>query len=78
MNNPTATRKQKCFFASDFLPVSKEYVIYNMDDEFDIYKALKLNVIQDDETGANRPAREKPVRIRQEPIRYRHANHRRE
>ena len=39
-----------------------------MNDGFDIYKALKLNVIQDDETRANKPAREKPVKIRQEPI----------
>ena len=37
----------------------------------DIYGALKLNVIQDEETEASRspePAMGKPVRIRQEPI----------
>ena len=39
-----------------------------MDDGFHIYKALKLNVIQDEETEANKTAREKPVRIRQAPI----------
>ena len=68
MNNPDATRRQKRFFASDFLPIKKEDVSHNMDDGFDIHKALKLNVIQDEETEANRPVREKPVRIRQEPI----------
>ena len=68
INNLDATRRQKQFFAIDFRPVSKEDVIHNMDHEFDILKALKLNVIQDDEKEANKPVKEKPVRIRQESI----------
>ena len=74
MNNPNAPRNQKRFFASDFLPVKKEDVKDNMKDGFDIYKALKLNLVKDEETENNRPPPqpppptiEKPVRIRREP-----------
>ena len=44
-----------------------------MRDGFDIYKALKLNLVKVEETENNRPAPpppptiEKPVRIRREP-----------
>ena len=39
-----------------------------MNDGFDVYKALKLNYIQDEETEENWPVREMTVKIRQEPI----------
>ena len=41
-------------------------IIWMMDSIY--YNALKFNVIQDKESEANRSAREKPVKIREEPI----------
>ena len=67
MNNPDKPREQKRFFASDFLKVSREDVENNTNDGFTIHDALKLNVIRDEETEANRPRIERPPRISREP-----------
>ena len=64
MNNPNAERRQKRFFASDFIKVKEEDVGTNGDDGFTIHDALKLNQITDAETDARRP---RPVIIRREP-----------
>ena len=64
MTNPNDTRRQKRFFAIVFFQIKNEVMLYNMDDGFHIYKAIKLNVIQEEETEATKPARKKHVRIR--------------
>lgn len=68
MNNPDKPREQKRFFASDFQKVSREDVENNTNDGFTIHDALKLNVIRDEETEANRPQIERPQRISREPV----------
>ena len=67
MNNPNKPRRQKRFFASDFLKVSKEDVENNMNDGFTIHDALKLNVVRDEETEAKKPKKPRPPRIEKEP-----------
>lgn len=66
MNNPNKPRRQKRFFASDFLKVSKEDVENNMNDNFTIHDALKLNVVRDEETEAKKPVKPRPPRISKE------------
>ena len=79
MNNPDKPREQKRFFASDFIKIDKKDVMNDFikegnrlipKDGFDIHKALKLNVIKDEETEAKKTKeKQQPkVRIRQEPI----------
>lgn len=68
MNNPNKPRRQKRFFASDFLKVSKEDVENNMNDGFTIHDALKLNVVRDEETEAKKPVKPRPQRIPKEPV----------
>lgn len=68
MNNPNKPRRQKRFFASDFLRVSKEDVENNMNDGFTIHDALKLNVVRDEETEAKKPKKPRPPRIAKEPV----------
>ena len=65
INNTNATIRQKRIFSCDFLRVAQEDVINNIDEGFYIYKALKLNVIQGEETETNKPGGVKPVRIHQ-------------
>jgi hypothetical protein len=77
MNNPNKERRQKRFFASDFVKVHKEdmpdNITYEDDnykpkDGFDIHEALKLNVIEDKETEAKKTKPPKKVRIKKEPV----------
>jgi len=77
MNNPNKPRRQKRFFASDFIKVDKEDLPdnityenneYKPKDGFDIHKALKLNVVTDAETEAKKPKPPKKVRIKKEPV----------
>ena len=77
MNNPNKPRRQKRFFASDFIKVDEKDVSnqvtikdgkYQQKDGFDIHKALKLNVIEDKETESKKPKPPKKVRIKQEPV----------
>jgi len=77
MNNPNKPRRQKRFFASDFIKVDKEDLPdnityenneYKPKDGFDIHKALKLNVVSDAETEAKKPKPPKKVRIKKEPV----------
>jgi hypothetical protein len=78
MNNPNKPRQQKRFFASDFLKVDKKDIpndVVKVEDKnhiqrdgFDIHKALKLNVMKDAETEANRPIPPRPERaVRETP-----------
>ena len=68
MNNPNKPRRQKRFFASDFLKVSKEDVENNMKDGFTIHDALKLNVVRDEETEAKKPVKPRAPRVAKEPV----------
>jgi len=84
MNNPNKPRRQKRFFASDFIKIEPEDLPdnityepsdstdedskYKQKDGFDIHKALKLNVIKDKETEAKKPKPPKKVRIKKEPV----------
>ena len=84
MNNPNKPRRQKRFFASDFIKIEKEDMPdnityepsddtnednkYKQKDGFDIHQALKLNVIEDKETEAKKPKPPKKVRIKKEPV----------
>ena len=68
MNNPNKPRRQKRFFASDFLKVSKEDVDNNMNDGFTIHDALKLNVVRDEETEAKKPKKPRATRIEKERV----------
>ena len=78
MNNPNKPRRQKRFFASDFLKVDKKDIPndvvkvedknYTQRDGFDIHKALKLNVFLDKETDANKPTPPRPERkVKEKP-----------
>ena len=83
-NKPNKIRRQKRFFASDFIKIEKEDMPdnityepsdgadedakYKQNDGLDIYKALKLNVIEDKETEAKKPKAPKKVRIKKEPV----------
>ena len=84
MNNPNKPRRQKRFFASDFIKIEKEDLPdnityepsddtnednkYKQNDGLDIHKALKLNVIEDKETEAKKPKLPKKTRIKKEPV----------
>jgi hypothetical protein len=84
MNNPNKPRRQKRFFASDFIKIEKEDLPdnityepgdgtdednkYKQNDGLDIHKALKLNVIEDKDTEAKKPKPPKKVRIKKEPV----------
>jgi hypothetical protein len=84
MNNPNKPRRQKRFFASDFVKIEKEDMPdnityepsddtnednkYKQKDGLDIHKALKLNVIEDKETERKKPKPPKKVRIKKEPV----------
>lgn len=77
MNNPNKERRQKRFFASDFIKIDKKDVMndlikegktYIQKDGFDIYKALKLNKVEDEETERRKPKPPKQIRIKQEPV----------
>jgi transposase InsO family protein len=80
-NNPNAERREKRFFATDFLPVTKEWYETEKDDGFTIHKALKLNNVRDEETEMTKPKKQKkkatpapaPEPITREP-RIRRAN----
>jgi hypothetical protein len=83
-NKPNKIRRQKRFFASDFIKIEKEDMPdnityepsdgtdedakYKQNDGLDIHKALKLNVIEDKETEAKKPKAPKKVRIKKEPV----------
>ena len=79
-NNPNKPRRQKRFFASDFIKIDSKDLPANLThddggykqrDGFDIHDALKLNVIQDEETEAKKPKKAKQakqVRIKREPV----------
>jgi hypothetical protein len=83
-NNPNKPRRQKRFFASDFVKIEKEDMPdnitytpsnddnednkYKQNDGLDIHKALKLNVVEDKETEAKKPKPQKKVRIKKEPL----------
>ena len=83
-NAPNKLRRQKRFFASDFIKIEKEDMPdnitytpsndtnedakYKQNDGLDIHKALKLNVIEDKETEARKPKPPKKVRIKKEPV----------
>ena len=75
MNNPDKPREQKRFFASDFMKVEKKDIPNDVRQEgsnflqrdgFDIHKALKLNVIQDEETEARKPQKERTASVPRE------------
>ena len=83
-NKPNKIRRQKRFFASDFVKIEKEDMPNNItyepsdgtdedakyiqNDGLDIHKALKLNVVEDKETEAKKPKPPKKVRIKKEPV----------
>jgi hypothetical protein len=78
MNNPNKPREQKRFFASDFIKIDKKDIPNDVvkieeknhvqRDGFDIHQALKLNVIEDQETEAKKPKPPTKVRIKKEPV----------
>jgi hypothetical protein len=84
MNNPNKPRRQKRFFASDFIKIEKEDMPdnitytpsndtnednkYRQNDGLDIHAALKLNLVEDKETAARKPKAPKKVRIKKEPV----------
>ena len=77
-NAPNKIRRQKRFFATDFIKIEKkdmpdnityepsdgtdEDTKYKQNDGLDIHKALKLNVIEDKETEAKKPKPPKKVK----------------
>ena len=83
-NKPNKIRRQKRFFASDFVKIEKEDMPdnityepgdgtdedakYKQNDGLDIHKALKLNIIEDKETEARKPKPPKKTRIKKEPV----------
>jgi hypothetical protein len=83
-NNPNKLRRQKRFFASDFIKIEPENMPENITyepsddtnednkfkqkDGFDIYKALVLNGVEDKETERKKPKPPKKVRIKKEPV----------
>jgi hypothetical protein len=84
MNNPNKQRRQKRFFASDFIKIEREDMPdnitytpsndtnednkYRQNDGLDIHAALKLNLVEDKETAARKPKPPKKVRIKKEPV----------
>ena len=54
MNNKNVPRGQKTIFLSYFVCVNKDDIKDNVKDGFDIYEALKLNLVKNVKTEINR------------------------